>query len=431
MRLRTIVRLRWIAVAGQTATVLAVYWGLGFDLPLGICLAVIAVSAWLNIMLRLRYPSSRRLRAPYATAMLAYDLFQLSLLLYLTGGLQNPFSFLLLIPVTVSAATQPPRSTLLLGAIAIICATLLLRFYLPLPWVDGQLLDMPIFYQIGLWAGVISGILFLGFYTWRIAKEAHQMSDALTATEMVLAREQQLSALDGLAAAAAHELGTPLSTISVVAKELERAVPDDSPFLEDISLLVSQAKRCREILATLTDRSGESDTMFMQFSLTHMLEEVISPYRTPDVSIDVSAGPRAGVSEEGKRQPVLVRNSGILYGLGNLVENAVDFATERVVISVSWDDSEIVIKITDDGPGFSITILEHLGEPYLTTRPTGDRLDGDDENGGMGLGFFIANTFLERSGASVVCANREGPETGAVVIVSWARNAIDTGVLEG
>ena len=262
LRLQTLVRLRWLAVAGQTLTVMFVYHGLDFPLPLGPCLAAIAVSAWLNIFLAIRFRANLRLRNRYATLLLAYDIVQLAVLLYLTGGLQNPFSFLFLVPATVSASTLPLNKTIALGVLTLIVSTTLAFFHLPLPWNQADPLTLPGVYIGGIWTAILCGLGFMGIYVRRISEESKRMSRALTATEMVLAREQQLSALDGLAAAAAHELGTPLATIALVAKELKRELPDDGSHAEDLDLLISQASRCREILSTLTAFDDEKDHVF-------------------------------------------------------------------------------------------------------------------------------------------------------------------------
>lgn len=424
LRIRTIVRLRWIAVLGQSATVAGVYWGLGFDLPIGLCLLVIALSAWLNVFLRLRYPARERMQNTHAAAMLAYDILQLAVLLYLTGGLQNPFAFLIIAPVTVSAATQPPRSTIALGVLAVLCVSALTVFQQPLPWFPGERVELPFVYIAGVWTALVSGAIFFALYSWRIAKEAGQMSDALAATEMALLREQKMSALDGLAAAAAHELGTPLGTITVVAKELLRETDKASPLREDVELLRNEAERCREILSRLTRSSGEAETVFSQAPLKQMLEEVVLPSRALGVEIQVEASPAEGGETE--PEPVMARNPGVIYGLGNLVENAVDFARERVVIEARWDADTISVTITDDGSGFSAQVMERLGEPYVTSRPViGKDQALSDQSAGLGLGFFIAKTLLERSGAQLDFANRRPPESGAVVRVVWPRSAIE------
>lgn len=433
LRLQTIVRLRWIAVGGQTITVVGVYWGAGFDLPIGLCLFVIALSAWLNVYLRVRYAAGQRLQSSYAVLMLGYDTLQLSALLYLTGGLQNPFAFLLIVPVTVSASTQPARLTILLGSVAVLSATALTVFHWPLPWFPGATLKLPLMYVIGVWVAVICGTVFIGFYAWRIAKETRQMSDALAATELVLAREQQLSALDGLAAAAAHGLGTPLATIAVAAKELMHELPEDSPYREDVALLHSQAERCRDILSTLAGRPETPDLMFSRLPLSHLLEEVVEPLRVLEAEIRVRAQPTEalGDGDAMRREPVSQRNPGVLYGLGNLIENAVDFARDRVDVDAEWDADEVRLTIRDDGPGFPPPVIERLGEPYVTTRPSAAGVGQDDgEAIGLGLGFFIAKTLLERSGARLSLENREPPGTGAAVQVTWPRATIDAGLAE-
>jgi two-component system sensor histidine kinase RegB len=418
LRLQTLVRLRWVAITGQLSTVLGVRFLLGYDLPLVACLGVIALSALLNLVMQTTNPPSRRLRSGHAGLMLAYDLIQLCALLFLTGGLQNPFSLLMVVPAAISASTQPPRMTVALCALSMLCASLLMGFYLPLPWYPGATLTLPLPYMFGIWAALVSCIIFMAAYAGKTTRENRQMLDALTATELRLAREQKLSALDGLAAAAAHELGTPLSTISLVAKELEREIPQDSPLREDILLLRSQAARCRDILGTLTQRSGESDTMFSQMSLGHLIEEVVQPFRAFGITLDVVMRPPSG--QENAAQPVQRRNPGVIYGLTNLVENAIDFAASRVEIAGWWDNDIIGLTITDDGPGFASNILGRLGDPFVTTRPQGDA-DDSEEAQGMGLGIFIAKTLLERSGAAVKLENRAPPHTGARVTVTWKR----------
>jgi two-component system sensor histidine kinase RegB len=424
LRLQTIVRLRWLAVLGQSLTVIAAYWLLGMDLPIGGCFAVIALSAWLNVALRIRFPASQRLKSNYALIMLGYDILQLAALLYLTGGLENPFAFLLIAPVTVSASTLPLRITVVLGVLAIGAASVLTTFHHPLPWFHESSLDLPMPYVLGVWAALVSGILFIGFYSWRTAEEGRRMAEALAAAEMVLAREQKLSALDGLAAAAAHGLGTPLATIAVVTKELLRDAKEDDPHYDDLLLLRAQAERCREILKELAGRGEQLDIIVSRMPMSHLIEEVVEPHRLVAVPIEVKTGPRSGL-EPGSavaREPVAQRNPGVIYGLGNLVENAIDFAATKVEVDANWSQDEVRIVIADDGEGFPPNVLEQLGEPFVTTRPgTSWGEEQPDEHIGMGLGFFIAKTLLERSGARLELANRAEPAAGAVVTVIWPR----------
>ena len=418
LRLETLVRLRWLAVAGQTFSVLFVYNGLGFPLPIAACFALIAVSALFNIVLRLRFSVSRRFGTWPALAMLAYDALQLAGLLFLTGGLENPFAVLLLVPVIVSATALDSRRTILLSLLVILLASLLAVRHEPLPWYPGKSLPLPLLYVSGVWVALVSASVFIGVYAYRVAKEARRLATALNATELVLAREQHLSALDGLAAAAAHELGTPLATIALVAKELEREFPPGSAHAEDVALLKSQSARCRDILAKLTSLSSQPDTMLARLPLSHLLEEVVEPYRV--FGIDIVIAPPQGAGP----QPVGLRNPAIVYGLANLVENAVDFALSRVDIASEWTETDVAVTIADDGPGFASDIIDRIGEPYVTSR--GPSVSNEDEEvGGMGLGFFIAKTLLERTGARLHFANRSGPATGAVVRVVWPREVMD------
>jgi two-component system sensor histidine kinase RegB len=417
VRLDTLVRLRWLAVIGQTTAVLVVYYGLDFPLPIWACLAVIVLSAWLNVALRLRFHSTQRLEPDRAAWLLAFDIAELAVLLFLTGGLQNPFAFLFLGPVLLSATALPPRFTLILGAFAVACATMLVFVHYPLPWDYDDPLQLPPIYMMGVWLSILLAIGFIGVYAWQITEESRQLTDALAATELVLAHEQHLSQLDGLAAAAAHELGTPLSTISVIAKELVNAIPANAPHGEDVRLLQEQARRCRDILAKITELSSSGEP-FDRTRLTSLIEEVVAPHRNFGVAIDVT------VPANRDAEPVGARNPAILYGLGNILENAVDFARERVVVGAAWNADSIDLIISDDGPGFAPEILGRIGEPYVTTRRRIPNDAGDDPTG-LGLGFFIAKTLLERSGATLAFENRRFPERGAIVKLRWRRSEFE------
>ena len=419
VRLDTLVRLRWLAIVGQTTAVLVVNFGLDFDLPLWACLAVIALSAWLNVALRLRFYMTQRLEPDRAAWLLAFDVAELAVLLFLTGGLQNPFAFLFLAPVLLSATALPPRFTVILGAFAVGCATVLVFVHYPLPWDADDPLRLPPIYMAAVWLAILLAIGFIGVYAWQITEESRQLSDALAATELVLAREQHLSQLDGLAAAAAHELGTPLSTITVIARELENAIPADAPHGDDVRLLREQARRCRDILSKITQLSSSGEP-FDRMPLSALMEEVVAPYRNFGVAIDVR------IVGDGTPEPAGARNPAVLYGLGNLMENAVDFAQERVVLGANWTEETIEINITDDGPGFAPEIIARIGEPYVTSRPG---VEHDDEQSGLGLGFFIAKTLLERAGATLSFENRVPPNPGAVVFVRWNRSDFERPLL--
>ena len=437
VRLQTLVRLRWLAVLGQLAAVLFVSLVLGLPMPFWTALMIIAATAWVNIILTLRWRTTARLNESHAAMLLAFDIFQLAALIYLTGGLENPFSFLFLVPVTISATILPSSRTLILGGLALALITLLAFFHRPLPWWPGEQFVAPPLFVWGMWVALVLGMAFTALYVHRIAREAREMADALAAAELALARQQQLYALDGLAAAAAHELGTPLATIALVSKELRRecsGVACDTAkagLCEDLDLLVSQAERCRDILTRLAHHGTQSDAMLARVRLSVMLEEIIEPLRGPDVEVRLLINAHSGADGKPVAEPVIPRNPGILYGLGNIAENAGDFADSTVTVEAEWDEAEIAVTIADDGPGFPEEIMDRLGEPYVTTRggyyasTEEERESRDLPQAGMGLGFFIAKTLLERTGAVLGLANRPAPEHGAIVRVAWPRQLLE------
>ncbi len=428
VRLRTLSNLRWMATAGQTTALLVVYFGFGYSLPLVQCLACVAFSAGLNIVLALRYPPSHRLTNREATVYLAYDVLQLAALLYLTGGIANPFALMFVAPVVIAASTLNLGNTLILGCIALMSASLISLAHEPLPWSSQEHLVLPLLYQGGLWASLVLGIGFTSVYAWRIASEGARMSAGLAATQLALAREQRLSSLGALATAAAHELGSPLGTIAVVAHELERVLPSGSQEAEDVRLLRSQAERCRMILMRLARPEEGMLGATARLPLCALLDDIADTYRGEDLDIVIAAAP----SNREEAQPQVWRAPELLHGLGNIIENAADFANSRVRVEASWGPTTLRVTVEDDGPGFSPDIIERIGEPYITSRPSHHAL-GATEMGpptaplgkreGMGLGFFIAKTLLEQTGGTVKAVNLS--EGGARVSVSWPRGQID------
>ena len=415
LRLTTFVRIRWLAVAGQSAALLFVDSVLGFPYPLMGCAVLVILSAALNLYLTLRYPVAQRMSPRAVFGVLLFDIMQLGGLLYLTGGAQNPFILLLLVPVVISATVLPLLMTATLGVLAIAVTTLLAFFHLPLPWYPGTQLVLPFAYIGGQWVAIVSSLVFTAVYAWRVAAEARQLSDALTATELILQREQHLSAIDGLAAAAAHELGTPLATIALVAKEMSKALEGEERFADDLALLNSQAARCRDILRRISSLDAENRDYFDRLPLSSLIEEVVAPHRDFDVEIETR------IDRRDQQEPVTRRSTGVIYGLGNIVENAVDFARSKVIVDCRCLDGEVIITVTDDGTGYPADIIDHLGEPYTP----GDVRRERDSGGGLGLGLFIAKTLLARSGASVTFRNSATPGLGAQVTVRWLRQALE------
>jgi two-component system sensor histidine kinase RegB len=418
VRLDTILRLRWLAALGQLAAIFVVAQGLEFDVPIVPCLVIIALSALLNLALQIVFNPMQRLDPRYAGALLALNIIELAALLYLTGGLENPFSFLFLAPVLISATALPVRLTVTLGLLAVACASVLVFLHQPLPWDSDEPLSLPPIYLAGVWFSIVLAIGVTGLYSFQVTEEARKLSDALAATELVLAREQHLTQLDGLAAAAAHELGTPLSTIVLVSRELEKTLADNLAAAGDIKTLREQAQRCRDILSKITQLSS-TGAPFDHMNLSTLIEETVAPHRDFGIAIKVR------IAVAATKEPVGSRNPAILYGVGNILENAVDFARNTVEVNAWWNNDAVEIVVSDDGPGFAPDILKRIGEPYLSRRPASD--DTPSERTGLGLGVFIARTLLERTGARVSFSNRIFPDHGAVVQIAWPRERFEAG----
>lgn len=417
LRVRSLLTQRWLAVAGQIGALLFVGLVLKLQLPWALCFSLVALSAWLNVLLGLASSGQRLAREGEATAQIAFDILQLSGLLYLTGGAHNAFCLLLIAPVTLAAATLPARFALFLGLLAIASTILLAFFHMPIPTLAGAppVGEPPLAQQAIMIAARIMGIIVTGAYAWQAASESARMELALNVTETVLAREQRLSALGALAAAAAHELGTPLATIAVVAREMARNAPDDQT-REDAELMIGQAARCREILQRLTEMPEAKDAVHERMSLVQLVQDVIEPHLVHGVRVEaVVNGP------PGETAPDIWRRPEVIHAMTSIVENAVDFARAEVLVIARFDPRSLVIEVRDDGPGFSAEVLAKLGEPYVTTRPGAE--GSRTGHIGMGLGFFIAKTLLERTGAAVDFRN--GRRGGAVVSARWPRSALE------
>jgi len=420
VQLRTLVALRWIALAGQAVTLAVVGPVLGFSVPYGWCLGLIAAGAWVNLLVSLAAASPRPAKDWEAAVQLTFDILQLSALLFFTGGVVNPFSVLLIAPATLAASILRPRYALALGLLAVASTVVMSIWHWPLPWKHGQVFELPLLYNVGLGVATVCGILLTAGYAGRAAMEAARMELALNYTQMVLAREQRLSALGGLAAAAAHELGTPLATISIVAREMAREAPE-GPARDDAQLLISQAERCREILRRLTEEPETGDIVHARMSLLQLVNEVIEPHLDSGVRVEAVV-----TGSKGARAPEIRRLPEVLHAMTSLVENATDFAVSEVLVTARFDEQSLSVEVRDDGPGFSPEVMAKLGQPYVTSRPGGE--SSRSGHVGMGLGFFIAKTLLERTGARFEFSN--GRPRGAVIVIRWPRARIEAPAAE-
>jgi len=440
LRMRTLILLRWLAIAGQLGAIVIATRFLEIDLRLDLCAIALGVSVAFNIVATVIFPANNRLSERNAILTLIFDLFQLAFLVSLTGGLSNPFVFLMLAPVTISAAALTLRATITIGLVFVSLISLLVVFYIPLTTVSGELIQLPSLLIYGTWAALVTSGVFLAAYAHRVTEETYSMSEALTATQLALGREQRLTALGGVVAAAAHELGTPLATIKLVAAELADELDGQPHLYDDAKLIGTQADRCRDILRDM-GRTGKDDAHLRHAPISAVIEEAAAPHMDRGkmvlIRIDgaLQTAPVFG-------QPEVPRQPEIIHGLRNLVQNAVDFAASRVWIDINWDDKELRIHVGDDGLGYPPDLIGKIGDPFVRKRTDKKKtLSSRPEYEGMGLGLFIAKTLLERSGARLTFANgSEAPRkrstspsgppefarpTGAIVEVVWLRSDIE------
>lgn len=430
IRLRTLILLRWVAIVGQIAALTVAQRYYGLQLEIGLCYLAVGISVIGNLFAIFVFPENKRLSESQNFFMVLFDLLQLGFLLFLTGGLNNPFALLLLGPVTVSAAVLTLRSFIIMGGTAILIATVLSTYHLPLRSRIGFELETSDVFLFGYWVAIVIGVLFFGAYSRRVALEMHAMSDALIATQIALAREQKLTDLGGVVAAAAHELGTPLATIKLTSAELADELTDRPDLREDAELIRAQADRCRDILRNM-GRAGKDDQHLKKAPLSALIEEAAEPHAARGIAINYVYTPKSSFHPE---QPIVLRKPEIVHGLRNLIQNAVDFANEQIWVDASWTHDEIALRIADDGPGFSSQVIGRIGDPFMRRGRRSNSSQSRPGYEGMGLGLFIAKTLLERTEAELTFANGrvddEEPSAqthqfGALVNVKWPRRAID------
>lgn len=421
--LRTLILLRWMAVVGQLIAILAAKVMFGFQLPIGLCLLAISAAMSANLILSAVYPPTKRMSELESLAALLFDAFQLAALVFLTGGLTNPFALLMLAPVIVSASALSLRSTLILGGVSGLLTTGVFLVQLPLLQQDGAVFTTPLLFRFGFWISILIGIAFLGLYARKVSTELNAMSDALLATQMALSREQKLTDLGGVVAAAAHELGTPLATIKLISTELVRELANQPALQEDAATIRAQADRCRDILREM-GKAGKDDLLIRAAPLSEILREAAQPHMDRGKTLHFDLKPRAS----GDGEPHILRRPEIIHGLRNLIQNAVDFARANVWIDGTWSPDQISISIVDDGAGYPIQVIGRIGDPFLRNK-SGAGAERPDYDG-MGLGLFIAKTLLERTGATMSFANatdpflnrQEAPQRcGAIVEAIWPR----------
>ena len=401
---KTLVILRWIAIFGQLIAVNLVYFYLDLSFPILACYIIILIGLITNIYLKFKVKENQ-LKDIYSSFVLTYDLVQLSVLLYLTGGITNPFSLLLIVPAIVSSTFLSMGTTIILGGITILFLFILTKFHLPLPGSAEYLFNFPSFYLIGILISIIVGLVFLSYFGIRFSGETKKRSQALNKLQQVIAKEYELESLGGQAAAAAHSLGTPLATITVVAKELRKEIDHNSKHSKDLDLLISQTKRCGEILKKISKKQIIEDKFMSAIKFEDLLVEIIRSF------IETSSKEIKLQSENDKNKINIKRTPEIIYGLRNFIGNAVKFSKNKINVNLESDVNNIIIRINDDGPGFPEDIIKVVGEPYIKSRES-------DSRSGLGLGTFLGKTLLERQGAKLLFYNNVN-FNGAVVEITW------------
>ncbi len=406
---KTLVILRWIAIFGQLFSVNLVYFFLDLNFPVLFCHIVILIGLFTNLFLQLGLKETL-LKDLYSSSFLMYDIIQLSILLFLTGGIFNPFAILLIVPTIVSSTFLSMGSTIILGTCTIILLFILTFFHMPLPGMEDYILSFPNYYVTGILISLIIGLVFLSYFGIRFAGETKKRSDALNKLQQILAKEYELESLGGQAAAAAHSLGTPLATISVVSKELRKEVGDDSKLTKDLDLLLSQTKRCSEILKKISQKKIISDEFLSSMNFEDLLEEIIKSFRvSSEKNIKLNV-----VNDINKVR--IKKNPEIVYGLRNFLGNAVKFSNQNILISIESDNINVFVIIEDDGPGFPEDIITALGEPYIKSKSKSFK-----NNVGLGLGTFLGKTLLERKSA-IISFENNGSLKGAKVRIKWRIN---------
>jgi len=403
----TLTILRYIAIFGQFIAVNIVFFYLKLQFPVTESYLIIFLGLLTNLFLQFGIKVNQ-LKDIYASLFLLYDLIQLSILLFLTGGILNPFAILLIIPTIVSSTFLSMGTTIILGVITSFLLFILAYFHLPLPGMDTNMFSVPNFYKIGVQISILIGLIFLSYFGIRFSGESKKRSEALNKLQEVISKEYELESLGGQAAAAAHSLGTPLATISVVAKELKKEIGNNQEVSKDIDLLISQTKRCSEILKKISRKQIEEDSFFSLIKLEDLIEEIISSFKeTSSKKIELQV-------DNDKNKINIRRTPEIIYGLRNFIGNAVKFSKSRVKITIRSDDKIIEIKIVDDGPGIPEDIIKIIGEPYIKSKSKELSL-----NSGLGLGTFLGKTLLERKNANLLF-KRNSDLGGALILISWS-----------
>ncbi len=405
----TYVNLRWIAFIGQISSIFVVEFLLNFKFNYLPCLIIIGLGVITNIFLQFKIRENQ-INNFISSIYLTYDILQLGILFFLTGGITNPFIFLIIIPAVFSSQYLSIKSSIFLVVLTISILILLTLFYFELPHPGEIHFHVPNFYLYAIPLSILIGLLFLVYFAVKFGEENRKRKKAIDKIQEIMAKENELLSLGGQAAAAAHSLGTPLSTILLTSKELQKEFRDNTKLKKDLDLLVSQSNRCSEILKKLSLNPKINDEFInTNLNLRDYIDEIVRSFE------EISSKKFNIIFDEFKNPINIGKSTEIIYGLRNFIGNANKFSKKKIDISLSNKKNSTFVKISDDGDGFPKDLIrsEKLGEPYIRTLNS-----ANSAKQGLGLGTFIGKTLLEKNFATVKFDNSEYTG-GAEVTIEW------------
>ena len=400
--LTNLIKIRWIAIGGQLCAILIVYFYFKINFPIIACLSIIFLSVIINIYSFFTNKINNYLSDKEAFNFLLFDTMQLGILLFLTGGIYNPFSLLLTAPLIISASYLPIVFSICLLFLSICGVLIISNFYIPISWNES--FDVPKFFTYGLTLSLIVSLVFLSIYVYLFANSSRRISQALLEARLTLDNQKKLSEIGSLSAAAVHELSTPLNTIFLILNDLrnEQSVKNNYNIRNEIDLLKSQADRCRKILLTLSKNPENlKDSFFDKTTISNLIKINFDKFNNKKMKLKVNL-------LSNKEEPKILFKDELLYGIGNIIQNAIQYALSALIVSISWDNDYLVIVVEDDGTGFKNEILDQIGKPYISK-----------DSKGMGLGIFIAKNLIENIGGSISFKNKK--EGGASVEIKIKR----------